>query len=429
MRKILKIFILLILLIFLPCSIKAINCKYPDAGITISYDKNSAPHVISNSFASSGFYKNILGIVKIGSKISSTPNIEVDQTLFEKYQGKSCPTNMQVCYYSDSSIDLPSLKTAAVGVVDWYAAPFCAFGVIDSKTCDMFTDNSYSFMKVDVQTLYILTESEYKNHEIRKYEGGVMSTSLSDNFWDGYEAGSNYDSNLSWITGGMLGLGNVIWQGLTVDSIIGEGIKWGYYRNTNCKVVAYKGKHPAFDVNCGTLQNLVFKFRDAMDTYKKCSDESCKSENVSNVKKSEDEIKDQCRTILSKYDYAGAQKGCMEECFNIREKLNEYKKGTDLYENLNEDRECFMSDEIIAFIYNVLKWVKYIAPVLVIILGILDFVKALAAQDDDAMKKAQGKFVKRLVAAVLLFLLPLIIDYVLSVFNLVKDSCDINKIF
>ena len=70
-----------------------------------------------------------------------------------------------------------------------------------------------------------------------------------------------------------------------------------------------------------------------------------------------------------------------------------------------------------------------LAPVLVIILGILDFVKALAAQDDDAMKKAQGKFVKRLIAAVVLFLLPLIIDYVLSVFNLVDDTCSINTIF
>lgn len=126
-----------------------------------------------------------------------------------------------------------------------------------------------------------------------------------------------------------------------------------------------------------------------------------------------------CKNIINKRDYGSA---CMQECLDLN---------ATLYKLTREDKSgaCHLSDQIIAFIYNILKWVKYIAPVLVIILGILDFVKALAAQDDDAMKKAQGKFVKRMIAAVLLFLLPLIIDYVLSVFHLVNDSCNINKIF
>ena len=119
-------------------------------------------------------------------------------------------------------------------------------------------------------------------------------------------------------------------------------------------------------------------------------------------------------------NYSNYEYSCINLCLNIND---------DLPESLSSPKDCGLSARIIAFIYNILKWVKYITPVLVIILGILDFVKALAAQDDDAMKKAQGKFVKRLIAAVLLFLLPLIIDYVLSVFHLVNDSCNINEIF
>lgn len=163
---------------------------------------------------------------------------------------------------------------------------------------------------------------------------------------------------------------------------------------------------------------ILYNYYDTNCKNKKSNSTCIKIINAYNDKLSQ--IKEFCRMIISSDDYAGT---CMSSCLNLQQ---------DIYDLTNKDdgkRDCFMSDQIIAFIYNILKWVKYIAPVLVIILGILDFVKALAAQDDDAMKKAQGKFVKRLIAAVLLFLLPLIIDYVLSVFHLVNDSCNINKIF
>jgi large-conductance mechanosensitive channel len=56
-----------------------------------------------------------------------------------------------------------------------------------------------------------------------------------------------------------------------------------------------------------------------------------------------------------------------------------------------------------------------IAPILVIVLGGLDFAKASLQSDEDAIKKAGINFGKRLIAAVLLFLLPLIINIVLEI--------------
>lgn len=145
-----------------------------------------------------------------------------------------------------------------------------------------------------------------------------------------------------------------------------------------------------------------------------------KNNQISSANKTLTTLKTFCKDVTASVDYSNYEYSCINLCLNIND---------DLPESLSSPKDCGLSARIIAFIYNILKWVKYIAPVLVIILGILDFVKALAAQDDDAMKKAQGKFVKRMIAAVLLFLLPLIIDYVLSVFHLVNDSCNINKIF
>lgn len=70
-------------------------------------------------------------------------------------------------------------------------------------------------------------------------------------------------------------------------------------------------------------------------------------------------------------------------------------------------------------IQTILNYIKVIGPILVVILSSFDFVKVIWTSDDENMKKAQQKLAKRLVAAVLLFLLPLLIDIM---FNLINDS-------
>ena len=170
---------------------------------------------------------------------------------------------------------------------------------------------------------------------------------------------------------------------------------------------------------CASYDEWLYGKKNSISTYYKNKDYS-KAKNLELM------VKQMCNSVMQTHNYTTSI--CLKKCLNMAEDIHEIKKSNGI-DVADSSYDCVLSAQIIAFIYNILKWVKYIAPVLVIILGILDFVKALAAQDDDAMKKAQGKFVKRLIAAVLLFLLPLIIDYVLSVFHLVNDSCNINEIF
>ena len=69
--------------------------------------------------------------------------------------------------------------------------------------------------------------------------------------------------------------------------------------------------------------------------------------------------------------------------------------------------------------------ITIVAPIIVIVLSIMDFIKAVAASDDKAIKEAQSKFVKRLVICVLIFFLPNILKIL---FNLVGNQfgiCDI----
>lgn len=75
----------------------------------------------------------------------------------------------------------------------------------------------------------------------------------------------------------------------------------------------------------------------------------------------------------------------------------------------------FTTKEGSNMIQDIFNLIMLIAPILVIVLGGLDFAKASLQSDEDAIKKAGINFGKRLIAAVLLFLLPLIINIVLEI--------------
>ena len=61
--------------------------------------------------------------------------------------------------------------------------------------------------------------------------------------------------------------------------------------------------------------------------------------------------------------------------------------------------------------------VKFIVPIILIVMGSLDFIQAIFAQDDGAMKKAQGKFIKRVIIAVIIFLVPSALKLILTIAN------------
>ena len=66
---------------------------------------------------------------------------------------------------------------------------------------------------------------------------------------------------------------------------------------------------------------------------------------------------------------------------------------------------------------TVLNYIKIIGPVLVVLLSAIDFIKAVVGFDEKAMKEAQSKLVIRLVAALCLFLVPTLVQLLLSFIN------------
>lgn len=70
----------------------------------------------------------------------------------------------------------------------------------------------------------------------------------------------------------------------------------------------------------------------------------------------------------------------------------------------------------IHIIYLILQMV---VPVILVVLGVIDFVKALTSQKDDEIKKGQKTFISRLIAGVLVFFIFSIVKLVIS---LVADN-------
>lgn len=53
-------------------------------------------------------------------------------------------------------------------------------------------------------------------------------------------------------------------------------------------------------------------------------------------------------------------------------------------------------------------------PIILILLGMVDFIKAISSQNEDNIKKAQGLFIKRLIVGALVFFVFVIVKMLIS---------------
>lgn len=70
---------------------------------------------------------------------------------------------------------------------------------------------------------------------------------------------------------------------------------------------------------------------------------------------------------------------------------------------------------------RLLNYIKIAGPILVVLLSALDFIKAIASSEEEALKKAQSRLVIRLIAALALFLVPTFVELLLGLINGISD--------
>lgn len=75
-------------------------------------------------------------------------------------------------------------------------------------------------------------------------------------------------------------------------------------------------------------------------------------------------------------------------------------------------------DSIIpTFVSNVVKALQFGIPVVLVIFGMIDLGKAVMSNDEKEMKGAQGKLIKRVIYAVLIFFIIAIVKFVFGILN------------
>ena len=111
-----------------------------------------------------------------------------------------------------------------------------------------------------------------------------------------------------------------------------------------------------------------------------------------------------------------------------------YYDGMSSEEHLNEnfdigfteigDKEVLCNGHSIPYgipyiIYRVINIIKILTPIVLIILGMIDFAKSVIAGNEDEMKKSQAKFINRIIAGIIVFFVIAIVQFL---FNILGDN-------
>lgn len=92
--------------------------------------------------------------------------------------------------------------------------------------------------------------------------------------------------------------------------------------------------------------------------------------------------------------------------------------------NPNPNCSGLLGEQMTKIVNNLFKFVRYLGPALVSALTIMDFIKVVASGDQEMMKKASNKFIKRLICAILLFFVPILCKALFSITGItVPETC------
>ena len=95
-------------------------------------------------------------------------------------------------------------------------------------------------------------------------------------------------------------------------------------------------------------------------------------------------------------------------------------------DGINKDPDKNQTASVAYFLQEIFNFIKYLGPALVVVFTIIEFAKAAAANDKDALLKAGKKTGVRIALALLLFFLPVLIDFVFEDVLHWTGTCGIN---
>lgn len=84
-------------------------------------------------------------------------------------------------------------------------------------------------------------------------------------------------------------------------------------------------------------------------------------------------------------------------------------------EDCQKKCEDILGEELVEKLQEIVNIIRIMVPILLIVFGTLDFGKAIFSGDENEMKKAQSRFIKRLIIAIGFFIIPSILQLLLNI--------------
>ena len=76
-----------------------------------------------------------------------------------------------------------------------------------------------------------------------------------------------------------------------------------------------------------------------------------------------------------------------------------------------------INGELATFIYNIIRIIKLGVPIILVIIGMIDFGKGVVASKEDEIAKVRGSFIKRIIAGAAVFLMITLTQLVITVLD------------
>lgn len=77
----------------------------------------------------------------------------------------------------------------------------------------------------------------------------------------------------------------------------------------------------------------------------------------------------------------------------------------------------WIPDAPIKFLSNIIDIIKILTPVVLIIMGVISFGKAIMSQKEDEIKKAQGSFIKKIISGAAVFFVIVFAEWVMNILS------------
>lgn len=308
-------------------------------------------------------------------------------------------------YANNGSYDNSCYSSVSIGVTDFTALKLCSDSEISSAKQKILDKSDALQMKYKNSSLqatkskisdfygYAMHTSQTQCENSSKKALNFIENGDYDAFFDNYIKNSNYYNELDNLVKNFE-KPNCPYDEEEFDTIF-VGIKNGIE---------------------GLIKGWKIDFKTEINNYIDAKNAECISKIVEGNVKEEIVISDEDEKAMEEAIDKSLDEFAEDAANTYGEVVKKYSRysGINLGDDVEATCDAILGQDLIDLISKLYGYVKMAAPILLLVLGTVDFGTAVISQDKDALEKAFKKFIKRAIICAAIFFIPIILNWLLS---------------